>query len=145
MKNFFRCVGATIVYWLIVLFGSSLILLLNDIGYYVSGAGFLPGSLMYKITEFMSQPIACIAAAYIATPVTAKKHSVCVLVNSVICSCFLFLLVFFVSSTSFMWSTIASVAACIYTVADQAIGISKMTKKQENTHSNYYDNYDYRM
>lgn len=113
MKKFLFCLYSTVTYWLICFLGPAAILLLNNIGYYVSGAGWGPDSLMYKLLQLLSQPLAC-AVAYHAAKTVCKCHSrYCVPVNSLV-SAFA-CIVFFINATTVAleFSMILSSLVCI--------------------------------
>lgn len=87
MKKFFNCLGATLAFWTLIFLGPALVMLLNNIGYYFSGGGYGPGSFMYKVLQFLSQPIACWLAFAAAGAICQDKHPVCVLTNCIVATC----------------------------------------------------------
>lgn len=119
MKKFFECVLVVLCYWLAIFIGPAIVLLWNNFSYYVSGLGYGPESLMYKVLMFFSQPVSCFLAAAIATNVGKGKHNLCVLTNCIIGSAFCAVLTLsYVNNADFsvkMWSMLVSTIACIVT------------------------------
>lgn len=119
MKKFFECTLVTLCYWLAIFIGPAIVLLWNNLSYYVSGLGYGPESLMYKVLTFFSQPVSCFLAAAIAISVGKKKHNLCVLTNCILCSIFCAVLALsYVNNADFsvkMWSMLVSAIACIAT------------------------------
>ena len=95
MKKFFTCLGATAAYWVCIFIGPAIVMWLNNIGYYFTGGGYGPGSLMYKVLHFLSQPVSCLVAYAIAMTITKTDHPICVLSNCIVgaCVCGLFTIV----------------------------------------------------
>jgi hypothetical protein len=87
MKKFLTCIGATLAFWVLMFLGPALVMLVNNIGYYVSGGGWGPNSLMYKVLQFFSQPIACALAFSAAGSICGDRHPVCVLTNCIVAAC----------------------------------------------------------
>lgn len=92
MKKIITYIGATLAFWALVFLGPALVMLMNNVGYYVSGGGWGPDSFMYKVLQFFSQPIACAMAYYAIDTICKGKHLVCVLVNCVVAACLSMLL-----------------------------------------------------
>lgn len=119
MKRFLECTLVTICYWLAIFIGPAILLLWNNLSYYVSGFGYGPESLMYKVLTFISQPVSCFLATSIAISVGKKKHNLCVLTNCIFASIFCaFITVSYVSNADYgikMWATLLSAIACITT------------------------------
>ena len=114
MKKFFECVLVTICFWLIVFIGPALVILWNNLSYYVSGLGYGEGSVMFNIIKFLSQPISFIIAGTAAS----SMFSECAFVNCIIGVCFCVFLAFmefaFTSNTLLAFDMIASAVAAGY-------------------------------
>lgn len=123
------CVGATLAFWVAVFIGPVFVLLLNNLGYYVSGTGWGQNSFMYKVLTFLSQPIACVIAYSIAKAISKDKHPVCVLVNTIVCTCMCVLFAIVASSTTKMLQMIISAVICIVMAVVEAKEVTP--KKQE--------------
>lgn len=119
MKKFFECTLVTFCYWLAIFIGPAVVLLWNNLSYYVSGLGYGPESLMYKVLTFLSQPVSCFLAATIAMSVGKEKHNLCVLTNCILATVFCAVLTLsYVNNADFgvkMWSMLVSAIACIAT------------------------------
>lgn len=119
MKKFFECTLVTFCYWLAIFIGPAVVLLWNNLSYYVSGLGYGPESLMYKVLTFFSQPVSCFLAATIAMSVGKEKHNLCVLTNCILATVFCTVLtLYYVNNADFgvkMWSMLVSAIACIAT------------------------------
>lgn len=130
VRSFFICCGAVLVYWVLILVGPALVLLLNNIGYYVTGGGWGPNSIMYKILEFFSQPISCFLAYGAAMSVSKGEHKICVLTNCIVAACMCGLLIF-TSATSMLSATMAvSAVCCIVTAVMVSKEISSKSSEQ---------------
>lgn len=114
MRKYFVCAGAVLSYWLLIFLGPVLVLFINNIGYYVTGAGWGPNSIMYSVLRFCSQPIACFLAYAAMKTILKEEHKVLVLVNCIIAACMCTLFVFTAGSKAQMWTMVVSVAACAY-------------------------------
>jgi len=125
------CVGATATYWATIFVGPAIIMLLNNVGYYVSGGGWGPGSFMHTVLEFASQPLACFAAYALAKSVSQDEHPVCVLSNTIVASCMCVIFVFTASSSALMWTMIVSVIICVMTATIEGRELSANTGKIE--------------
>lgn len=84
---FLKCLGITVAFWLLFVFGPALVMLSNNISAWFSGLGYLDGSFGYNLLVFFSQPMACGIASAVAEGISDEKHNVCVLVNEVIAIC----------------------------------------------------------
>lgn len=116
MKKFLTCLGATLAFWVLILLGPALVMLFNNFGYYFSGGGYGPGSFMYKVLLFFSQPIACWLAFGSASAICQGKHPVCVLTNCIVATCICALQTisgFMFGKTLNAVQMIVSAAACI--------------------------------
>lgn len=123
VRNFFYRIGVTALYWAVMLFGPVLIGILNNIGYYVSGGGYRPGSLMYAVLQFAAQPASCWIAYSVTSNINNGSHRVCVMVNCMIGVCMnLFLAVYDIGSAR-MVSMLLSAAVCMITVIMSAKSI----------------------
>lgn len=133
MKKFFVCTGAVLSYWLLIFLGPVLVLFINNIGYYVTGAGWGPNSIMYSVLRFCSQPIACFMA-YVAMKMILKEaHKVLALVNCIIAACMCTLFAFTASRNAQMWTMIVSVAACAYSGVMASKDIREENSEQKTT------------
>ena len=119
MKKFFICFRAILAYWVLLFIGPALVIIFNNIGYFVSGGGWGPDSLMYKVLQILSQPIACFLAYGAITAILQQKHSVLKLVNCVIAACYCFAMIFvylfFLSNVEMLIVMIASTIVCVIT------------------------------
>lgn len=115
-KSFFPCALSTLCFWTLIFLGPVIILLINNIGYYFSGAGYGPGSIMYSVLQFLSQPLSCLIAASAADAISKNQHKICVIVNCSVCS-FVCLLLAFVQyldgNTLMLFTMIASAVSNI--------------------------------
>ncbi len=82
--NLLKITGA---FWALVLFGPGLVMILNNVTIWFSGAGFYEGSFGYEALVFFSQTIACALACNAAEGISSDHHQVCVLVNEIIAVC----------------------------------------------------------
>lgn len=112
MYRLFKCVCAMLVYWILLFIGPAFVMLFNNVGYYVTGGGWGPGSLMYKVLQFFSQPIACVLAYGALKGLLHDDHNVLVLVNCTVATCVCFLFVITASEMEQMWAMVVSVASC---------------------------------
>lgn len=127
------CLGATLSFWLTVLLGPAIIRLLNNLGYYFSGSGWRPDSLMYSVLVFVSQPLSCGGAYLIGKAVSKEEHPVCVLVNTIVCTCMCTIFALVASSTSQMVIMIISAVICIIMAVLETKRICKMIHKAEHS------------
>lgn len=111
---------ATLAYWAVIFLGPALILLANNIGYFVSGAGWGPDSIMFKALQFCSQPISCFLAYYAADSVSKGNLRACVLVNCIIGACICGMFVITANTMVLAASMIASAVCCIVTAVMSA-------------------------
>lgn len=131
MKKFFVCVGAVLAYLLLLFLGPALVMIFNNIGYYATGGGWGPGSLMYRVLQFFSQPISCLIAYAAIKAILKGEHKVLALTNCIIASCLCVLFVFTASSNAQMWAMIVSVGACIYTAVMASKDISEKNSEPQ--------------
>lgn len=106
----------TLCFWAIVFIGPVIVMLWNNLAYYLSGLGYGPDSFMYQLLTFVSQPISCFIAAAAANAIGKYKRYICVLVNCIVCACFCTLLAtagFLEKDFMNMASMIVSVVICI--------------------------------
>ena len=106
-KRFLPCSLATLCFWALIFLGPVIILLINNVNYYFNGTGYGPGSIMYSVLQFISQPTACVIAAYAADAVSKNQHKICVIVNCSVCAlvCLLLALVEFLDNNTLMLFT----------------------------------------
>ena len=110
-----KSIGAIAAYWVLLFIGPAIVMIFNDIGYYVTGGGWGPDSLMHAVLQFFSQPISC-AIAYGAMKYILKDDGkVLSLVNCVIASCMCAVFAFTATETSQRWAMIVSIVVCAYT------------------------------
>lgn len=130
MKKFLVCAGATLAFWGLFFFGPAIIMLLNNVGYYVSGGGYGPDSFMYKVLYFFSQPTACLIAVGAAEAIGNGEHKACTIVNSVLGAllCFVFAMVS-TDKTQLAIMIISAVALSVVAV----MRTTKKIKKEELT------------
>ena len=118
MKKFFECVLVTVCFWLIVFIGPALVILWNNLSYYVSGLGYGEGSVMFNVIKFLSQPISFLIAGAAASSMFSESHKVCAFVNCIIGVCFCVFLAFmefaFTNNTLLAFDMIASAVAAGY-------------------------------
>ena len=117
MKKFTTYFLMTLCFWALVFIGPVIILLWNNISYYVSGLGYGSNSLMYKILVFVSQPISCMLAAGAANAAGKGKHNICTLINCVVCACLCTVFAVVESATGdylHMYAMIVSIIVCIW-------------------------------
>lgn len=132
MKKFLACLGATLAYWVFIFFGPAIVMLINNIGYYLSGGGYGPGSLMHKVLQFLSQPIACFVAYSVAQAVSKTEHPMCVLSNCIAgaCVCCLFAVVAILAgNTRNMVIMPISAIACVVTAVTAAKDVKDAAQK----------------
>jgi hypothetical protein len=127
MKKFLNCCLITLCYWQILFIGPAIVLLWNNFSYYVAGTGYGSESFMYKLLTFLSQPIACFAAAGLAGSLFGGKHKLCTLVNCVVGACLCSVIAifnFYLSQNATLVGALAvSSIACIITAASLSKGI----------------------
>ena len=119
-KKFLICTGATLAYWAVLFLGPALILLLNDIGYYLSGTGWSQGSIMHNVLSFIKQPLACWLAYAVIQAICGDEQKKCVLFN---CMGGAVLCVLFTLSTndlSQLFAMALSAITCLGTVISQS-------------------------
>lgn len=117
-KNTLSIIGATAAYWALLFFGPAIIMLFNNIGYYFSGGGYGPDSFMYKVLQFLSQPLSVFIAYSAAKSICNNIKTTSILINTIIAVCILVALAFagfIVENTSNAIQMVVSCIACIVT------------------------------
>ena len=127
MKRFMRCAAVTVCYWVAMFIGPAVVLLWNNFGYFLTGAGYGTDSFMYRVLSFFSQPISCFIAAGLAGSLFDGKHRLCTFVNCVVAACYcsamIFVYLFYVDNAAMLGVMIFSAIACIITSVAQANGL----------------------
>ena len=136
MKKFLLFFGAVLSYWALMFLGPAIVMLFNNIGYYVTGGGWGPDSLMYAVLQFFSQPISCFVAYGAATAILKENGKIFILTNCVIAACMCVLFAFTASETSQRLAMIVSVVACVYTAIMAAKDIKQTQVKETTTVNN---------
>lgn len=136
MKKFLLCFGAVLAYWALMFLGPAIVMLFNNIGYYVTGGGWGPDSLMYAVLQFFSQPISCFVAYGAATAILKENGKILILVNCVVAACMCVLFAITASETSQRFAMIVSVVACVYTAVMAAKNIKQTQAKEITNVSN---------
>ena len=128
MKKILTCSAATLSYWALLFLGPALILLLNNIGYYFSGGGWGPGSFMYNVLSFFSQPLSCFLAYAAAKGICKESHKICVLINCIVGIGMTILSAIGASNagnTKLLISMIISTIVCTITAVIEAVEIKR--------------------
>ena len=134
MKNFLVCLWATLVFWALIVFGPWLVIVMNNLGYWFSGGGWGPGSFMYKVLDFLSQPISCFIAYAAANVACKNEHPVCVMTNCIaaVCVCCLFSFGSFIAENMRNAAImLLSAVCCIVTLVYAAKEVSEIRKKKK--------------
>lgn len=116
MKKFSLCFGAILAYWGVVFIGPGLVLLWNNLNYYLTGTGYGTGSLMYKVLKFLSQPVSFFLAYYVLQAILKEKHNLLAMVNCGVALCVCFVFVIVSEDNLNRWSLVVSSAACATTM-----------------------------
>lgn len=132
MAKFFRYFASFIAYWALMFFGPAIVMLFNNIGYYVTGGGWGPDSLMYAVLQFFSQPISCVLAYGAMTAILKENGIIFVLINCVIAACMCVLFAVTASESSQRIAMIVSVVACAYTAIMASRNIKNNQSKCES-------------
>jgi hypothetical protein len=135
-RKTFCIIGSVAAYWALMFFGPALVMLFNNIGYYVSGSGYGPGSLMYTVIQFLSQPISVFLAYGAAKSICANIKTTSILINIVIAICVLVVLAFsgfVVGNALNAWQMVVSCAACIINAVQETKSIKNATDASEET------------
>lgn len=126
------CFSATIAYWAFIFLGPVVILLWNNLGYYVSGTGWGPNSLMYRALQFLSQPISC-ALAYAIAKNICKDHSKnCIFVNCIVSALACAVFAYCASTQALLVSMSVSSLICLATALDDA-GLFYLLEEHRNS------------
>lgn len=120
MKKVGICIGAIAAYWAMFFFGPALVMLINNIGYYLGGGGWRPDGLMYNVLLFLSQPIACGLAYFAAKGVCKNEPSICVLTNCIVGVCLAVLLTFTTTIGIKTAAMAVSAIVCVVTAVVEA-------------------------
>lgn len=131
MKSVFKVIGAIAAFWAIVFLGPAVVMLLNNIGYLVSGSGYGPDSLMYIVLQFLKQPISCFFAYLFAKEICGEDHPVCPLANCIIAACMCVLFALIASSGAQMATMFVSAAAMVVCAVIEAKELAKTNNRQE--------------
>lgn len=135
MKKFFSCALVTVIYWVLMFIGPAIVLLWNNFGYFFTGAGYGPESIMYKILLLLSQPISCFLAASIAGNALNGEHRLCVFANCIVGACYctvcVFMYTFFVDNVAMLFTMAISEIACIITAYMQSRELQNMGSTDE--------------
>ena len=127
-RKFLICTGATLAYWLVMFLGPALILLLNDVGYLLSGTGWEKESIMYNVLSFFKQPLACWLAYAVIQSICGDEQKKCVLFN---CMGGAFLCAMFTLSTDDLAQLFAmaiSAIVCLCAVISQSRSMQPKTE-----------------
>lgn len=120
MKKFYECALVTVCYWLTIFLGPAIVILWNNLSYFVSGLGYGEGSIMYKVLTFFSQPAACVLAFEVSKSVGKSKHNICTLINCFLGACFCgavtMLYAFYLDDNLRLLTMAVSSVCCIFTV-----------------------------
>lgn len=116
MKKFSLCFGAILAYWGVVFIGPGLVLLWNNLNYYLTGTGYGTGSLMYKVLKFLSQPVSFFLAYCVLQAILKEKHNLLAMVNCGVALCVCFVFVIVSEDNLNRWSLVVSSAACATTM-----------------------------
>ena len=87
--KFLRCLGATAAFWVCMLIGPMLLLLVENISHLLTfgewgeNRGFIE-LIIYKVIQFLAQPIACYIGYEIAKKICTEQLKTCVMVNCVV-------------------------------------------------------------
>ena len=119
MKKLWECLLVTICFWAIVLIGPALVVLWNKIDYWI-GLGYQDGSFGANVIKFLSQPIACIMAFFIAYSLFDSAHKQCVLANSIIAAFICVLIsvneLWFLKNNLLGYTMVVSALVCGYAI-----------------------------
>lgn len=116
------CISATAAYWAVLFLGPAVILLLNNAGYYVSGAGWGTDSLMYKILQFLSQPLSCFFAFAAAESVAKGRFRGWLWFNCLLGGAMCVLFIFTAETDILRYAMALSALTCIASALFDAFG-----------------------
>lgn len=131
MKKFTTYLSATLLYWILFFLGPALVMLLNNIGYYVSGSGWGPESLMYKVLLFFSQPLACFFAYTITAEFLKGRSRLLLSANCILGTILCFVLVCTSEQALNRWAMVASVASSAGTAAIPMVEIFTLPSEKK--------------
>ena len=131
MKKFTTYLSATLLYWVLFFLGPALVMLLNNIGYYVSGSGWGPESLMYKILLFFSQPLACFFAYAITAELLKGKSRLLLSANCILATIICFVLVCTAKQELNRWAMVTSVGFSASTAAIPMVEIFTLPSEKK--------------
>lgn len=84
-----RCLGATAAFWVSLLIGPMLLLLVENLSHLLTfgewgeNRGFIE-MIIYRAIQFLAQPIACYIGYEIAKKICTQELRTCVMVNCVV-------------------------------------------------------------